>query len=472
MSAAVDICILDARIQEELLTSYRDMMHKAIDTFVDALADDLVSDKPMTLMEITRAISNAKPALLTAAIEEFIKSKHVDILSQEQAECPCCNRKIKRSAMAPRTIETLLGKSTITRPYFYCASCKHGFTPGDALLDLSTRKKQADLQKLALEFLADLPFERASELFFKATGISFSDHQMHDLFAEFTEEATASEVIPSAVEIERRIAEVTAKSPKRRPVLVAATDGAHTPIRSPSDGRDQKRGPGEYKEAKGFRLYLLDEDRIVHIASWHQVGSAEELGYALKLAASRIPHQKVRTCLVGDGAPWLWNIMQQAFPGAREVLDYYHCSEHIHALAEVQYGDDPQKAFLWVESTMARLSHKNEVGAVIGGIKRMQPANEAARECIRKIVNYLSNNKDRFNYHGARRGGYAIGSGGIESANKFICHVRIKRSGAWWLVSNCNNMLKLRCALVNGTFEKLFNDHATREKAKRLSRKA
>jgi len=143
------------------------------------LAEDLVSDKPMTLMEITRAIANAKPQLLTAAMEEFIRAKHGDILSQEWAECPCCTKKIRRSAMAPRTIETLLGKATVTRPYYYCVPCKHGFSPADSVLGLSSRRKQADLQKVALEFLADLPFKRASELFFKATGISFSDHQMH-----------------------------------------------------------------------------------------------------------------------------------------------------------------------------------------------------------------------------------------------------------------------------------------------------
>jgi len=123
MSAAVDLNILDARIQRELLASYRDMIHKAVDDFVDALAEDLLSDRKMTLMEITQAILKAKPEFLTAAMEEFIRSKHGDILSQEQAQCPCCNRKVQRSVQAPRTIETLLGTSTVTRPYFYCAPC-------------------------------------------------------------------------------------------------------------------------------------------------------------------------------------------------------------------------------------------------------------------------------------------------------------------------------------------------------------
>ncbi len=128
--------------------------------------------------------------------------------------------------------------------------------------------------------------------------------------------------------------------------------------------------------------------------------------------------------------------MQQAFPCAREVLDYYHCSEHIHALAQqAQYADDPQKAFLWVESTMARLSHKGEVGAVIGGIKRMRFANDVVKDLIRKAANYLTANKDRFNYHGARRGGYAIGSGGIESAKQV--HLPRQHQAQWHLAANC-----------------------------------
>ena len=54
-----------------------------------------------------------------------------------------------------------------------------------------------------------------------------------------------------------------------------------------------------------------------------------------------------------------------------------------------------------------------------------------------------------------RRGGYPLGSGGIESSNKCICHVRLKRSGAWWYEANSNHMLALRCAKYNGTLNQL-----------------
>ena len=62
-------------------------------------------------------------------------------------------------------------------------------------------------------------------------------------------------------------------------------------------------------------------------------------------------------------------------------------------------------------------------------------------------------------YRQFRRGGYPLGSGGIESSNKFICHVRIKRSGAWWYVIHGNAMLRLRCSIYNKTFDSVFSHY-------------
>jgi hypothetical protein len=53
-----------------------------------------------------------------------------------------------------------------------------------------------------------------------------------------------------------------------------------------------------------------------------------------------------------------------------------------------------------------------------------------------KEINYLGNHKHRLAYQELRDKGLTIGSGGIESANKHICYVRLKISGAWWLVEN------------------------------------
>ena len=71
----------------------------------------------------------------------------------------------------------------------------------------------------------------------------------------------------------------------------------------------------------------------------------------------------------------------------------------------------------------------------------------------------LEGQRERMGYIELRRRGLPRGSGGIESANKLICHVRLKRSGAWWLEAKGNAMLRIRCALYNGTFDKIFADY-------------
>ncbi len=86
----------------------------------------------------------------------------------------------------------------------------------------------------------------------------------------------------------------------------------------------------------------------------------------------------------------------------------------------------------------------------------MKPSSDAAREQIKKTIRYLSKRKDKVNYGSLRRGGYHIGSGGIESSNKFVANVRLKRSGAWWYPTNANNILKLRCAKYSGTFDQVM----------------
>jgi len=75
----------------------------------------------------------------------------------------------------------------------------------------------------------------------------------------------------------------------------------------------------------------------------------------------------------------------------------------------------------------------------------------------------------RIDYGSHRKGGYPIGSGGIESAHRFICHARLKRSGAWWYVENGNRMLALRCADYNGTFERVFQKYVQKDQVSRIS---
>ncbi len=112
----------------------------------------------------------------------------------------------------------------------------------------------------------------------------------------------------------------------------------------------------------------------------------------------------------------------------------------------------------------------NNAAHVIAGLNRMKCKTAEAKTERDNLVNYLKTNKVRIEYGRLRRGGYPLGSGAIESANKFISNIRLKRSGAWWKVDYANNILKLRCAKYNSKFDSFFDQYEKSAQEKRVSR--
>ena len=444
--------ILDQDPRDE----FRHMIHDEVDKWIDVIIEEVFQDgKTPTVMELSELFTKTKREFLGACFQSLIEQKYAGMLNQEYAPCPQCGKMCKKRRDSEKEMETMQGPSVLKRPWYYCVDCSHGFTPLDKVLEISRKKYQFDVQKKSTRTAAEVPFSCGEDLFAELTGHSISDHFIHETFEGVGAFARLPDVIPSREEIAQRCKNVSKGS--WRPLLVVASDGAHVPTRSKA-GRDEKKGKGRWQEAKGFRIYLLGEDRIVHVASWHQIQNEEQFGEDLSLVASRIPQDDLRIGLLGDGADWLWKHMVACFPGGRQILDYYHCAEHIHKVAKLQYEEKSPKCMEWVESTMTRLFYA-KVDNVIWGLDRMKPKNDIAREEIRKLIGYLDNNRGRIHYWGDRIGGYPIGSGGIESANKFICHTRMKRSGVWWVRETGNEMLAIRCAIYNGTYDNIFDKY-------------
>jgi hypothetical protein len=327
------------------------------------------------------------------------------------------------------------------------------------------------VQQAVATLVTEVPYAEAQTLFGNLTGVGVGSERMHTVTNHVAEELTVLEVAPSRDEIARRLTAVAADN-RRRPVVVLGIDGAFVPTR-PDSARARRPGRrgqrarragwrGQWRDAKGFRFYLLDGERIIHLLSWHQVQTEEQLGEALKHVkeAGLIPEEQVRLCVVCDGAEWIWKHVQALFPHARQVLDYYHCAQYLHKVAKAHYGISGQ-ALEWVEATMTRL-YLGKVGLVLGGLQRMQAQSDEAEKAIANCWAYLNEHRGRTAYRTFRRGGYPLGRGGIESSNKFICHVRLKRSGAWWYEANSNHMLALRCAKYNGTFAQVFRRYQQR----------
>jgi len=463
MGAAEVISFEEVRARQQWDT-LRHQLHERFDQWLDTLETQW-HEPPATLSEMTATVWHLRHQLTGGITEAIVAHVHRSEHDRTQVNCPRCDGVLRVQEFVCRTVETMVGPVQLERPYFYCRLCHVGCYPFDVALGVVTGCKQLDIQKAVVHLSTEVPYDTAQSLWRDLTGISCGSERMHSVTNQVGAKLTVVDAAPSREEILRRIASVSAGR-FRRPVLVLGIDGAYVPTR-PDSAREPQEGSrhtrakrarwrGQWRDAKGVRFYLLDGERIVHVLSWHQVQNEEQLGEALKQIkeAGLIPEAQVRLCVVCDGAEWIWKHVQALFPQARQVLDYSHCAQYLQRVAKAHYGASVQ-AVEWVEATMTRLS-LGKVGLVLGGLRRMQAQSDEAEKSIANCWDYLDAHRGRTHYRQLRRGGYPLGSGGIESSNKFMCHVRLKRSGAWWYEANSNHMLALRCAKYNGTLDHVF----------------
>ena len=428
-------------------------------------------DPHTRLAEVTEAVWQLRQELTGGLSETIVAHAHGGERTRQSARCPQCDRRLPARSVVARTVETMVGPVPVERPCFSCTSGCGGVYPFDDVLHLAPGCTQLDVQQAAAQVGVEMPYAEAPRLFSDRTGVGLGSERLHTFVHQVAERRGGLDVAPSREEIERRIKEIAAGR-FRRPVLVLGIDGAYVPTR-PASARQRQSGErrwrarraawrGQWRDAKGFRVYLLDDEHIVHLLSWPQVPNEEQLGDALTQVkeAGVIPEEQGRLCVVCAGASWIWKHVESLLPTARQVLDDYPCKEDLHKVAKAQYGS-PERALEWVEATLTRL-YLGKVGWGLSGVRRMQPSSAEARKAMATCWGYLQAHRGRTPYGKLRRGGYPIGSGGIASSNKFICHVRLKRSGAWWYEGNSNEMVALRCAKYNGTFDRVFERYRQR----------
>jgi len=415
---------------------------------VDNLCD-IIKIPNMSLFQIIGAIKkNGIRSCDPILISNIIKFK-LDKISNTFV-CPKCGSKLHHNKVISRSLKTSFGTINIKSPYYSCSKCKSFFEPYAKILNIRSCAYQYDLQKNIAKIASSVPFSEAAEIINDTYGYKITPDAIHQMTNELGAHAQLEELAPVASNIHSVIDEIS-QGKKQRPVLVFTADGAMAPVRT------EKGKPNCWKENKGIRVYLVDDDHIVHVMSWHQICNKEKfIEYLQEIKKLNLfPKDKVRVCCLADGASWIWDAFEAVLPKARQILDYYHCTEHLHKFASIKFGES-LAGETWIEKTKKRL-FANDIRHVLAGLKRMKVSGDAekARD---SLYRYLSKNKDRVLYGKARRGGYPIGSGAIESANKFIGHVRLKRSRSWWKINNANNILKLRCGRYNKKFDQFFEN--------------
>lgn len=268
----------------------RGQLHARFDQGLDRLQEQL-PDPQTALADVTEAVWNLRQELTGSLSETIIDQGHRAERNRRVTRCPKCQRRLTARPMGSRTVQTMGGPVPVERPYFYCPSGCGGVYPFDQALALPPGRNQLDVQQAAAQGAIEMPYEEAHTLFGDLTGVQLGSERLHTFVHQAAEELRVWDVAPSRQEIERR-SEARAVGRFRRPVVGLGIDGAYVPTR-PESARQrptQKRRRrarrtawhGQWRDAQGFRFYLIDDERIVHVLSWHHIQAEAQLGEALK----------------------------------------------------------------------------------------------------------------------------------------------------------------------------------------------
>ena len=168
-----------------------------------------------------------------------------------------------------------------------------------------------------------------------------------------------------------------------------------------------------------------------------------------------------RVAVLGDGAPWIWNLAHFYFPEGIQIVDFYHAAERLSELAKAFWGETASPAKRWLGSARSLL-HQGKTSALLRALKRLTSPRKDLRDLRRKAVAYFTENRHRMRYDRFRKMGLFIGSGVVEAGCKSVVAHRFKQSGMRWSEKGFLNLLHLRLCILNGDWDAFARAHYPR----------
>jgi hypothetical protein len=313
-------------------------------------------------------------------------------------------------------------------------------------------------------------FQEGSELLTELAGVAVDAKQV-----ERTAEALGKEI----AEDERAHTEPL-DSLSLPQTLYLGMDGTGIPLRAEElVGRTGKQPDGSAKtgEVKLCTIWsaesrdeegmpIRDEGSVTYSA-------ALESASALDTAAERSPFaqrvwreatrrrfcQAPRRIVLGDGAVWIWNIADDQFPDATQIVDRFHAKQHLSDLGKALYGPTAPRAAQWAERRKEELD-TGKFRALLTAIRRQVCHSEDARRCL----HYFQTNRHRMRYPDFHAQGLCTSTGVVEAGCKVAIGTRLKRAGMHWTVQGSNAIIALRCAKLSGRFQD-FWERRTEQRA-------
>jgi hypothetical protein len=181
---------------------------------------------------------------------------------------------------------------------------------------------------------------------------------------------------------------------------------------------------------------------------------AEEFGKRIYLEAwNRGWSRADKKAVMGDGTEWIWNLADQHFPGAVQIVDLYHARQHLWWLVRKLHPNDQVAQKAWMKVHQKRLLEKAKIEKLVLASRYIVPTSPEVTEKIRIEAEYFERNAVRMRYPKFRRQHFFVGSGVIEAGCKTVVDSRLKQSGMFWAVRGANAIVSVRCCHLNDRFE-------------------
>src|SRR6266699_3306086 len=197
-----------------------------------------------------------------------------------------------------------------------------------------------------------------------------------------------------------------------------------------------------------------------YIARRTALGDFDKLLYTLACQSGLSRAEQV--VVIGDGAHWIWDLADEQFPGAVQIVDLYHAQEHVWDVAHAVFGRTTPQGISWAKAACDLLVHGQieDLVTLIGQLPPLAPPPGQSKSIPEQAMGYFSTNASRMRYPAFRAQGMHVGSGIAEAACKRVVSTRFKQTGMRWTPDGLDAILPLRTAKLNRSFDLFWQTQA------------
>lgn len=404
------------------------------------------------------------------AVEQRLNADTSDYTSPT---LPCaCGQQARYAGRRGKNFESVLGPIRLKRAYYYCELCEAGFCPRDRALGLEGVSLSPGVLRMVGLVGAMVSFEEGHELLHELAGVEVATKHV-----ERAAEALGREIAKD----EKQVVEPPRAEEAVAPTLYLGVDGTGVPVRKEElvnrPGK-QPDGSAKTREVKLVTIWSAEgrdqkgtpvrDPGSVSYSAAIESAAQKDTDTAPSAFAARVereatrrgfPHA-TRQVVLGDGAKWIWNLADEHFPEAVQIVDRFHAKQHLSDVARSIYGAGSDLAKQWSRERHDELDD-GKIDAILAALRQHSPQDDEARKCI----DYIERNRDRMQYPKFHADGLCTSTGVVEAGCKVAIGTRCKRAGMHWTVAGADAIIALRCCKLSARFEDFWERRAQRRGA-------